>query len=289
MGERPRVYLGRRLAMTLLWFLSMWPVAMAEQYPRPQGFVNDFAGIIDTSNRIALETLLSNLQAKTGIDIAVVTVSSLEGRSVEEYANDLFQQWGIGQKKVDTGLLLLVAPNERRYWIEVGYGLEADIPDGLAGEIGRRMQPYFRRQAYGDGIMVAVQAMVATLAEKRNFDIEGIDRSLAYRPGQSRSSDDGSGGSAWLWLVVIFVIVIIIAAADAGRGGGPGRRGRRRRYYGDSDWAIYPIIFGGGGSGGFGGHHGGGSHWGGFSGGGGGGFGGFGGGSSGGGGAGGSW
>jgi uncharacterized protein len=283
--------LMRGLAVALFFILSFAPVVAAEQYSPPQGFVNDFAGIIDASTRSAMEAMLRNLQAQTGIEIAVVTVNSLGDRSIEEYANELFRQWGVGGKQENTGLLLLVAPNERQYRIEVGYGLEADIPDGLAGEIGRRMKPYFRQQAYGDGIMLAVRSIIATLAEKRGFDFEGIDRSLAYRSSQRQPSSGGTGGFGLFLLILIFLVVFIIAASDAGRGGGSGRGGRRRRYYRGSDWLWYPIIFGGGGSGGFGGHGGGGSSWGGFSGGGGGfgGFGGFGGGSSGGGGASGSW
>jgi uncharacterized protein len=188
----------------------------------------------------------------------------------------------VGGKQENSGLVLLIAPNERQYRIEVGYGLEGDIPDGLAGEMGRRMRPYFRQQQYSQGIRLAVNSIVATLAEKKHIQIEGTDPALAYR-GQPRRERETSGlGGAGIFLLVLLIIIIVIAlaASDAGRRGGP--RGRRR-YDRGSDWLAYPIIFGGGGSGGFGGHQGGGSSWGG------GGFGGFGGGSFGGGGASGNW
>ncbi|MFX7540780.1 TPM domain-containing protein, partial [Acinetobacter baumannii] len=73
--------------------------------------------------------------------------------------------------------------------IQVSRHLEGDLPDGLVGEIGRRMRPYFRQERYGEGIMVAVQGIIATLAEKRGFDIEGIDRSQAYRASEQRTEE----------------------------------------------------------------------------------------------------
>ncbi|MBI3951316.1 MAG: TPM domain-containing protein [Acidobacteria bacterium] len=277
--------LARRLVGGLLLILSFSLVGQADEYPSARGFVNDFAGIIDSEAASQMEAMLRQLRDRAGIEIAVVTVPSLNGRPIEDYSIELARRWGVGGKEENSGLLLLIAPNERKYRIEVGYGLEGDIPDGLAGEIGRRMRPYFRRQEYSQGILLAVNSIVATLAEKRNLRIEGSDPALAYHEPPRR--ERGSSGFGILLLLVIIIVVIAISASDAGRRGGPGRR---RRYGRASDWLWYPILFGGGGSGGFGGYRGGRSSWGGFGGGGGGGgFGGFGGGSFGGGGASGDW
>lgn len=278
--------LTRHLAVGCYLILVCGLAARADEYPSPRGFVNDFAGIINAGDAAGMEALLRQLRDQAKIEIAVVTVPSLNGRSVEDYTIELARRWGVGSQQENSGLVLLIAPNERQYRIEVGYGLEGDIPDGLAGEIGRRMRPYFRQQDYSQGIRLAVNSIVATLAEKRQLHIEGLDPALAYR--ESPQGQLGRRGPAIAGTVLLFliIIVVIIVAASAGRGGPGGRRGRR---YGGSEWLWYPIIFGGGGSGGFGGHRGGSSSWGGFSGGGGGGFGGFGGGSFGGGGASGSW
>lgn len=264
--------------------LSCCLAVRADEYPSPRGFVNDFAGIIRAEDAASMEAMLRQLRDQAQIEIVVVTVPSLHGHSIEAYTLELATRWGVGSKQENSGLVLLIAPNERQYRIEVGYGLEGDIPDGLAGEIGRRMKPYFLRQNYSQGIMVAVHSLVATLAEKRQLHIEGADPALSYRERPRRElSRRGLPGAEVILLLIIILVVIIVAASDTGRGG-PG--GRRRWRYGGSEWLWYPIIFSGGGSGGFGGHRGGGSHGGGFSGGG---FSGFGGGSFGGGGASGNW
>ena len=121
--------------------------------PKPTGHVNDFAGILDAPTRDALEQRLKDVEAKTSSEIAVATVKSLDGMSVEEYANRLFKEWGVGQAKTDNGVLILVAPNEREMRIEVGYGLEGVLPDGLAGEIrDEQFLPRFRDNDYAGGI-----------------------------------------------------------------------------------------------------------------------------------------
>ncbi len=259
-------------------------LARGQEFPSPRGYVNDFAGVLNVESQTRMEALIRRARAQMGVEIAIVTVSSLEGMPIEDYSIELARRWGIGRKGEDTGLLILVAPNERKWRIEVGYGLEGELPDGLVGEVGRRMVPYFREGKYGEGLELGLQTIVATLAKKRGVTIEDVDASLAYAP--ERRSVRAAGLSLVLLFVVLFILAFVLAATT---GTGWRRKGqlRRSRPYQDSDWLWYPIIFSGGGSGGFGGHIGGGSHRsGGF---GGGGFGGFGGGSFGGGGASGSW
>src|SRR5437879_9781851 len=118
----------------------------------PAGYVSDLAGAIAPEARTRLEALCSELEQKTGAQLAIVTVQSLEGESVENYAVDLFKQLGVGGKKDNRGVLLLVAPNERKYGVEVGYGLEPVINDARAGDAGRSMVPYLRQGDYGKEI-----------------------------------------------------------------------------------------------------------------------------------------
>ena len=94
------------------------------QYPKPVGFVNDFAGVMQNSNREQLENMLRQFRDKTGIEIVVVTVRDMGGLDENTYAVELFKEWGIGSKERNDGLLILVAEQERRLRIEVGYGLE---------------------------------------------------------------------------------------------------------------------------------------------------------------------
>jgi len=264
--------------------LGLGDSARGQEFPSPRGYVNDFAGVVEAESQARMDALIRQVRSKMGVEIAVVTVPSLGDRPIEDYSIELARRWGIGRKGEDTGLLILVAPNERKWRIEVGYGLEGELPDGLVGEVGRRMVPYFREGKYGEGLEFGLRTIVATLAQKRGVTIEGVDASLAYSPERRPVRTAGIG--LVLLLLILFALAFVLAATT---GTGWRKRGRtmRSRAYRDSEWLWYPIIFSGGGSGGFGGHIGGGTHrWGGF---GGGGFDGFGGGSFGGGGASGSW
>src|SRR5262245_36363925 len=97
--------------------------------PKPTGPINDFAQVLDEATERELAALVKSVEDETTAEIAVATVTSLEGMSVEEYATRLFAEWGIGQKGKDNGVLVLVAPSERKTRIEVGYGLEPILPD----------------------------------------------------------------------------------------------------------------------------------------------------------------
>ncbi|MCS6818163.1 MAG: TPM domain-containing protein [Blastocatellia bacterium] len=274
----------RAILIIALVGLALGHLAHGQDFPSPRGYVNDFAGVLDPESQARMEALIRRVRSQMGVEIAIVTVPSLGERPIEDYSIELARRWGIGQKGEDTGLLILVAPNERKWRIEVGYGLEGELPDGLVGEVGRRMVPYFRERKYGEGLELGLQTIVATLAQKRGVTIEDVDASLAYAPERRPARTTGLG--LVLLLLVLFIVAFVLAATT-GVSRRKGGRALRSRPYRDSDWLWYPIIFSGGGSGGFGGHIGGSSHgWGGF---GGGGFGGFGGGSFGGGGASGSW
>jgi uncharacterized protein len=280
-----------RLVILLSLGIIFGHVASAQQrsFPDYVGHVNDFAGIVDAQTEQKLETILTNFENLTGTQIAVVTIQSLNDRPLEEYANDLYRAWGIGAKTgehKDKGALLLVALQDRKTRLEVGYGLEGDLPDGLAGEIIRRMRPFLQQQQYSQGVNVGVRTLVDTLAEKWNVNIAGIeDRAYAYRSPADGGEAGGRGSLVLLGLFLIFLIVMFIVARSRGKGGGG--RGMSGRDGSQDLWWAYPIIFNSGG-GTFGGGSWG-SSGGGWGGSGGGGWGGFGGGSSGGGGASSSW
>ncbi len=142
----------RALALVLASFALAFATAVAAELPKPTGPVNDFAGVLSDAAERELTELLRSLESETTAEIAVATVASLEGLPIEEYATKLFNAWGVGQAGKDNGVLVVVDPTSRSMRIEVGYGLEAILPDGLAGSIIRRdFGPAFKAGDYDAG------------------------------------------------------------------------------------------------------------------------------------------
>jgi uncharacterized protein len=228
---------------------------------KPEGYVTDIAHVIDPQSKAALEQYCARVEQVTGAQMALVTLRTLEGEPIDDVANTIFRAWGIGQKGKNEGILLLLVVGERRSRLEVGYGLEPILPDGLDGSILREMRPALRQSQYGEAMMAAAETIGSTIAHAKGVSLD------AQLPRRMRRS---SGNSIpWpLLLVGLFFLFWLLRAG--GRGGGGG--------------FLAGMILGnlmggrgfGGGGGGFGGYDGGSS---------GGGFGGFGGGDSGGGGA----
>lgn len=129
-------------------------------------FVNDFAGVLSDSQRAALEQRVRELQQKTGAELAVVTIQSLEGGQIDDFTNKLFRRWGVGQKGKNNGVMLLVALNDRKMRIEVGYGLEPIIPDALASRIiDEELRPQFRQNNFPEGLRRGAER-IAMLVER---------------------------------------------------------------------------------------------------------------------------
>ena len=127
---------------------------------KPTGFVNDFAKVLSVQEKQDIEAKLISLNRELSVEIAAVTIPALGDETIETYAVKLFQEWGIGGKEKDTGLLILVAPNDRQVRIEVGYGLEGAVTDIQSGNIIRTvMTPAFKEGKYGAGISGAVDAL----------------------------------------------------------------------------------------------------------------------------------
>ncbi|MPZ57565.1 MAG: hypothetical protein GEU91_13910 [Rhizobiales bacterium] len=138
--------------------------AFAVTFPPLTGRIVDQANIIPASTRAAIEPKLAELEAKSGIQLVVATVTSLEGQEIEPYANELFRTWKLGEAQKNNGVLLLVAPNERRIRIEVGYGLEGTLTDALSKIIiTNAMAPRFKAGDFGDGIQRGVDDIIAVL------------------------------------------------------------------------------------------------------------------------------
>ncbi len=246
---------------TLAWGLDLSKL-------EPSGYVNDFAGVLDAQSRAAIETYCGNVERATGAQFAIVTVKSLEGDQVDDAAVRLFEKWKIGNKKTDEGLLLLLAVEDHKNRIEVGYGLEPMITDGDAGDVLRSIRPILRQGDYGGALMTALQILGQQVAQAKGVTIEG-------QPApRQRREQQGIPGILIAFVIFMIVMNLLGGGRRSGGGGGAGNM-------------VAGMILGqmlGGGR-----RRGGGWDGGGFGGGGGGGFGGFGGGGSGGGGASGDW
>src|SRR4029077_345096 len=149
----------------------------------PIGYVTDLAGAIQPDTKARLEALCAELQEKTGAQMAIVTVHSLEGQSVENYAVDLYKQLGVGSKQDNRGVLLLVSPDERKYRIEVGYGLEPVINDARAGDAGRAMVPYLRQRDYGKAAEVGAWQLAKYIADDAGVTLSGLPPAVRSRNG----------------------------------------------------------------------------------------------------------
>src|SRR5579863_1680417 len=156
MNQFPSRNLKRVLCAFALCIAGVTGALRAEDIKsiHPTGYVTDLAGAIDTNTKARLEQLCTELEQKTGAQMAIVTVRSLEGEQASQYGNELYKQLGVGSKKDDRGVLLLVAPSERKYWTEVGYGLEPVITDARSGDAGRAMVPLFKAGNYGAAIEI---------------------------------------------------------------------------------------------------------------------------------------
>ena len=160
-----RVAVARvRLSAALLALLCLGVAALAANFPALTGRIVDQANVIPVETRTALEPKLADLEAKSGIQLVVATVTSLEGQEIEPYANELFRAWKLGEKTKNNGVLLLVAPTERRVRIEVGYGLEGTLTDALSKVIiANAITPRFKTGDFGGGISRGVDDIITVL------------------------------------------------------------------------------------------------------------------------------
>ncbi|MBN1781352.1 YgcG family protein [bacterium] len=159
-------------------------VVTGTNVPYLTGRVTDNAQILSSETSRMLTERLRDHENRTGNQIAVLTVSSLDGEAVEDYALDVFNEWKLGQKDRDNGILILVAPNDRRMRIEVGYGLEPVMPDAMAGRIIRGiMTPRFKNGDYDGGIMEGTLAV-----------IDVLEGGTLSETAEETASGNGSGG-----------------------------------------------------------------------------------------------
>lgn len=274
----------RRLAFSLVaTLLFTAPVLRGERVAdlpaKPADYVSDFARVLSPQAIARIDALCSQLDhSAANAQVAVVTVNTLDGQDPAEWANDLENKWKMGKKGSDRGVLVLLAVQDRKRRIDVGYGLEGILNDARLGDIGREMVPYLRQQDYDTAVLTAVRQIGQVIADDAKVTLQEPDETLPQRQPGRHVAHHGNplGGFIFLFILLlvfggswIFRLLFgfgLLSSIFRGGGGGWGGGG-----WGGGTW---------GSGGGWGGSGGGGS---------GGGFGGFGGGGFGGGGAGGDW
>jgi len=182
----------------------------ATNFPALTGRIVDQANVIPAPTRAAIEAKLADLEAKSGIQLVVATVSSLQGEEIEPYANELFRAWKLGEKTKNNGVLLLVAPKERRVRIEVGYGLEGTLTDALSKIIiTNAMLPRFKTGDFGDGISRGVDDIITVL----KTDASEWQKRQALRPDRQQHTDP----LGFVLLAVAFAVIGLLIVSPGFR------------------------------------------------------------------------
>ena len=234
------------LVVLLQTFCAAAGLEAAEIPPKPQAgtniYVQDYADVISPASEKIIYSLGRELDAKTTAQVAVLTVPTLDGEPIESYALNVLRSWGIGSKDKNNGVLIVVATQDRQSRIEVGYGLEGALPDGLTGRIqDQTMLPFFREGQYDKGIVNGYAATAATVAQEYNVKLEGV----SYNPPAQKQQEDSL--PLWAELLLGAAVVVLLIVDNLFFGGFITRM------------IIFSLFRGGrGGSGGFGGGSGGG-------------------------------
>lgn len=248
------------LVFAVLFLVSVSYAVMPPIPQMPSHYVVDLAGIITDDTEYRLNGYLQELEQKTTVQFIILTIKSLEGESLEDFSiTTAHDTWRLGQEGRDNGLLLVVSLEDKKYRIEVGYGLEGLLPDSLVGSIGRRfLVPYFQKGDYSTGIYMASLAIINEIASSEGVKITGMPgiQRRTYYDSYGRSKTVGGIGSKILSILFIlgavilfikyprfFLMLLLFSSMGGGRGWGSGG--------GFSGGGF--GSFGGGGGGGFGG------------------------------------
>jgi uncharacterized protein len=194
----------------LILFLTAiaFPLRAAVSVPQPssQFYVLDQANVLDQTTEETIVQASAALAQKTKAQIVVVTVNSLGGAAPEDYALAILREWGIGDKDLNNGLLVLVSPQERVSRIEVGYGLEGALPDAKTGQIqDEYMIPYFQNNDYNQGILNGYRALVQEVAKEYQVTVE-----ISPPQAQSAVAAATAAGAIPSWLKILFVVLLIL-------------------------------------------------------------------------------
>jgi uncharacterized protein len=246
------------LCASILTVFALSAFALDTSKLKPSGYVDDFAKVLDPAGKARLEAYCGALESSTGVQMAIVTVDTLDGEPVEDVGNRLFRQWGIGKKGKDTGILLLFAIKDHKNSVELGYGIEPLLADADAGTILRGIRPILRQGNYSGAFLAAAQELGNAVAQAQGVAPPGGQQVRRQRPATSR------GNRIPLPLVLLGIVLLFwLIRKSYGGGGGGGMGGFLAGMFlgnmmgrgggGGGGWSGGGFGGGGGGFGGFGG------------------------------------
>ncbi len=228
-------------AIILIFSLSFSSFAISLPEPTNDFFVNDFVNIIDEDDEAEIMKIGADLYEQTTAQIVVVTIDSLDGYDVDEYALELGREWGVGNEDNDNGVVILLSLSDREISIQVGYGLEGCLNDGKVGRIiDEYAIPYLSNDDFSTGLIETYKAVVYVVCEEY-----GVELNPDYNINDYESEDDEFGTDAFITMFIAIIIVVVIViifekllknGPDGGSGGS--YHGGGRHYHG-------PVIYGG--------------------------------------------
>jgi uncharacterized protein len=228
------------LNLFLLLFFLLFLICQSEleasvQFPRPTGLVNDFANVVQPVQRQQLTQILTELRQKTTVEIAVVSVVDMQGLDLESYATELFAAWGIGSANEDEGILILLGLDEsdRGIRVEVGYGAEAYLTDGMAGQlIDEHVMSFLIEGNFGEGLFRAGLVFASFVSRVKDVELTGAVLP-STNPAHTEHEISPIVGFVFLGVFVLLIIVTrgkiliwLMLFAGGGRRGGRGGTGR---------------------------------------------------------------
>jgi uncharacterized protein len=240
-------FMPKKIIITTIAFIMVMVFNAYASTPQPpsipRDYVTDLAGIIRSDAKNRLNSFLQELEQKTTAQVLVLTVQSLDGQNIEDFAFNTKEKWKLGQKGKDNGVLIVVAVKDRKYRFEIGYGLESVLPDSMVGSIGRDyLVPFFRKGDYSTGITNATFAIIQVIAAQQGAQITGM-------PVIRRQASQNTTTTLYNFLTILFILTPIIIGVMSRLMWNSSRRSSRSMWWGGG--------FYGGSSGGFGGFSGG--------------------------------
>ena len=238
--------INKILILTFILSVALSISTFAIDLPEPtdEFFVNDFADVIDDNVKIELQSIGASLYNQTTAQVVVVTVDSLDGYDVDEYALELGREWGVGSEDADNGVVLLLSVDDREVTIQVGYGLEGCLPDGKTGRIlDDYAIPYLSNDDFSTGLAECYKAIVSVVCEEYGVELGEYDLD-SYKD----TEEDLNMGAI---IVITFLIIVSIAVLDLVLNKFNGGSGHGGGYYGGGSHYGGHVYHGGFSSGGF--------------------------------------
>lgn len=241
-----------RIAAFVLSVALFTTVAFAAVPAHTGEYSNDFAGVLTDETKSYINASGKTLEEASGAQLVVVTVASLENKTVDEYALELGRAWGVGGKEKNNGLVVLLAPNERKITVQVGYGLEGALNDAKVGRfLDDYAVPYLSDNDWDGGVRNLYSALITEVCKEYNIPVpDGVE---VNEPEKDSSSD----GMSIVFPILLFVVIIFLSRMRYFNGGGRGGRGGGFMgpfiggFYGGSHHHGGGFGGGGGGGGGF--------------------------------------